>query len=451
MTAPSQPIRENVVYSVMDYVSQPAMMLVAAPLLLRALGPQQYGTWMLVNSIAATVSGLGGGFGDGATRYVSLYRGRADHIGAVQSLIAVLVVNCALGFLSAAALVVAAPWLITHAFTIEPNLRHTAVVALQISAALLAVRFAEAVFTSALRGCERYRPMVIFSILARTIVVGSALFLALKGYGLVAIIWSTLAIGIASLAGQASLAFHFVDVCGLWRKANIGAGICEVFSFGAFTWLRSTLGVLVGYADRLLVGALLGTGPLAFYVLCNQLTQTIPALIASAFNFIFPNFSVLTASGRWSETQRSYRMAAAIASLLVFAMSLTVIVFAKLILRLWLGEAAAAQYHHLLIAMAIGNGLLALSVVPHYTALALGRSRALALLNLAAGAVALGCGYFLVQRVGVIGAGFAKILAGAAFLSSFNIVRRALQQEQQVPQAAEAADSTINVLNFAQE
>jgi hypothetical protein len=51
-----------------DYISQPALMLIAAPLLLRPLGVQQYGTWMLVNSIAATASGLGGGFGDGATK-----------------------------------------------------------------------------------------------------------------------------------------------------------------------------------------------------------------------------------------------------------------------------------------------------------------------------------------------------------------------------------------------
>ena len=77
MKAP-EAIRQNVFYSVLDYVSQPAMMLIAAPLLLRELGAQQYGTWMLVNSIAATASGLGGGFGDGATRYVSMYRGCGD-------------------------------------------------------------------------------------------------------------------------------------------------------------------------------------------------------------------------------------------------------------------------------------------------------------------------------------------------------------------------------------
>jgi O-antigen/teichoic acid export membrane protein len=78
MTANQKPglIRQNVFYSLLDYVSQPAMMILAAPVLLKTLGMQQYGAWMLVNSIAATVGGLGGGFGDGATKFISMYRGR---------------------------------------------------------------------------------------------------------------------------------------------------------------------------------------------------------------------------------------------------------------------------------------------------------------------------------------------------------------------------------------
>jgi hypothetical protein len=41
-------VRQNVFYSVFDYLSQPAMMISAAPILLGILDVQQYGTWMLV-------------------------------------------------------------------------------------------------------------------------------------------------------------------------------------------------------------------------------------------------------------------------------------------------------------------------------------------------------------------------------------------------------------------
>jgi O-antigen/teichoic acid export membrane protein len=213
MTVLSRTIRQNVFNSLLDYVSQPALMLIGAPLLLRALGVQQYDTWMLVNSVAATASGLGGGFGDGATKYVYKYRGCRDSTGALRSTMAVLALNCGFGLLAAIVM-------------------------------------------------------------------------------------------------------------------------------------------------------------------------------------------------------------------------------------------AAAQYHDLLVAMAIGNGLLALSVVPQYAALAFGRSRALAMVSLASGVLSLGCGYFLIHRMALLGAGFAKIIAGVIFLSVFGIVRRSLEDDEPKGHTFDAATATG--LDFAQ-
>jgi O-antigen/teichoic acid export membrane protein len=371
-----------------------------------------------------------------------MYRGCGDNTGALRSTMAVLALNCGFGLLSAIVMAATAPWLIGHVFTVEAGLRHAGIVAVRISAVVLLARFAEAVFTSAVRGCERYRPLVIISVLARSSVTLSALGLALKGYGLIAILWATLGIGLMSLVGQACLTYSVPQADGIWWKTNILAGIREVFSFGAFTWLKSSLGVLIAYADRLLVAGLLGTAPLAYYALCNQLTQPIPALMAAAFNFVFPTFRAQHSSGRHSGTPRSYRLASALATLLVLAISMTLIVGAKLILRWWLGSAIAAQYHDLLVAMAIGNGLLALSAVPQYAALAFGRSPALAMVSLVSGVLSLGCGYFLIHRVGLLGAGFAKIIAGVIFLSVFGIVRRALKDDEPKGHTFDAATTT---------
>ena len=37
-----------------------------------------------------------------------------------------------------------------------------------------------------------------------------------------------------------------------------------------------------------MVAALVGTGPLAYFVLCNQLARPIPALLVAGGNFMFP-------------------------------------------------------------------------------------------------------------------------------------------------------------------
>lgn len=429
MSTTSPSIRQNVCYSVLEYAVQPALMLIAAPLLLRRLGVQQYGTWMLVNAVTATASGLGGGFGDGATKYVSMYRGRGDDQGAARSVSAVLIVNCFFGAVAALVMAAAAPWLIVHTFHLQGEFQHVGIECVRISAALLLVRFAEAVFTAAVRGCERYRPMVVISACGRISVVVGALVLAFRGHGLVAIFWLTLWFAVATLVGQAGLALNILQARIVWRWAEISAGVREVFPFGAFTWLKSTLGVAIGYADRLLVAALLGTAPLAFYSLCNQLTQPIHALTAAAFNFIFPNLSAQTASGQWADARRTYRKGVRLAGTMIALVSAFIVVLAKPLLRIWIGSAAAPEYHNLLIAVTLGNGVLALSVVPHYVTLALGRARALAIVNLVAGAVSLPGTYLLIKQTGILGAGVAKILGAAVFLSVFVIVRSELGRD----------------------
>lgn len=422
-----EPVRRNVYYSVLDYVSQPATMILAAPILLKTMGVQQYGTWMLVNSIAATASGLAGGFGDGATKFISMYRGRDDREGVARSLLAALMINSALSFLLVIGLVACAPLLVRHVFQVEPLLRHDAIVAVRISAFVLVLRFAQAIFTSAVRAYERYRPVVLTTVSSRLLIVFLAIILTSKGFGLVAILWATLSVETIALIAQAVLA-HIILPLRRLPAIDIQCGLGDIVGFGLFTWLKSATGVLFGYADRLVIAALLGTGPLAFYVLCNQLTQPIPTLLASSFNFIFPNFSARSAAGKWMGIERSYHayvlVSLCIAAAVCFPMSLA----ARSVLTVWLGPLLAVKYHALLIAMAVGNGLLALSIVPQYTALAFGRARALAYINLAAGISSAVGGYVLVHRIGLIGGGFARVLAGMVSLSAFVVVRSLFKQ-----------------------
>jgi len=439
------PMRQNVFYSVLEYISQPVMMLMAAPILLRTLGAQQYGTWMLINSIAATAAGLGGGFGDGATKYISMYRGMDDREGAVRSLAAVLLLDCTLGLLSAAFMFTLAPFLIGRFFPVEPSLRYPAIIAMRISAFVLVLRFAETVFSAAVRGCERYRPAVMISVTARALGIICAVALALQGSGLVAILWANLAVGALSFASQGWLAHSALRAAGVWRQVDIQAGVREVFRFGAFTWMKSTLGVVLAHGDRLMIAALLGTGPLAFYTVCNQLTQPIHAVIASGFNFLFPNLSARTAAGRWEDAARLYRGAALVSATLVLGMVSVMFVGARTILKLWVGAAYVQQYHMLLVIMIIGNGLLAISIVPHYALLALGRSQALALITFVAGAASLGCGYILIRQFGVVGGGAAKILAGIMFLSLFRLVHFGMRNMQSHRACEEGSVSTAVV------
>jgi O-antigen/teichoic acid export membrane protein len=429
------PVRQNVLYSIFEYLSQPATMILAAPVLLKALGVQQYGTWMLINSIAAAASGLGGGFGDGATKFVSMYRGRNGRNGVMRSLAAALAINVALGCFFAVTILASTPVLVDRVFHVEQSLRHAGMIALRISAVVLFLRFAEAVLISAIRGYERYRPVVITSVSSRVMVVLAAVVLARKGFGLVQILWVTLVAEVMSGFALTLLAKNILQIESL-RANEFRAGLREVMAFGSFTWLKSFMGVAFGYADRLIVAAMLGTGPLAFYVLCNQVTQPISALFASGFSFLFPHVSARSGSGKWEETKNIYHKAVLVSICVVGAICLPLIVAGRTLLALWLGAAAAGECYGLLVAMTIGNGILAVSIVPHYIALALGQSRPLAYMNVVAGVASLGGGYWLLRHAGLIGGGFTKVIAGLVSLSAFAIVRSGFRHFATEPQAS---------------
>jgi O-antigen/teichoic acid export membrane protein len=416
-------VRQNIVYSLLDYLAPPLLMIVAAPILLRAQGAQQYGTWMLVNSVTATAGGLGGGMGDAATRFISVYRGRGDHEGVVRALLSSLVINGALGVLPAISTIFIAPFLISHVFRIGQAFQHDAIVATRIGALILCLRFPETVFVSALRAHDCYRRFVIVSVTSRVLLLVSATILSLNGFGLVAILWATLATGLASFIAQASSAARLLKPGG-WGGVDLRSGLGEIGRFGVFTWMKSAFGVLFGYADRLLIAAVLGAGPLAYYTLCSQIAQPVPAVLVYGFNFLFPAISSQSASGRWTDARRSYRNAVLVSTAVIASVCVPMVLLARQILTVWLGSSVANAYHGVLVALIIGYGLVALSIVPLYAALALGHSREIAAVNVIAGVASLSLGYFLMRSIGLVGIGWAKVIAGFIMLTTFAMVRK---------------------------
>jgi O-antigen/teichoic acid export membrane protein len=418
--------RQNVLYSLVEFGSLPILMLSTAPVLLKALGQQQYGTWMLVNSVAATAGGLGGGFGEAATRFIAHYRGRADSLGVTRSFLAVLAINSPLGVLAAGLVIVCAPSLLNHVFKVGPALYNEALVAVRIAGLLLAIRFPMAVFTSATRAYERYRPMVLITVLSRMLLVLIAMVLVTRGYGLISILITTVVVEAASCTAQAAIAARLIHPFAISRS-HLVHGVREILGYGVFTWFKSALGVLFGHADRLLVGAVVGVGPLSIYVLCSQVAQFIPSVMVAGFNFIFPKLAATAAYGG-TNIRESYDRFLQLGCALTIAMFVVFQIIGHILLRVWLHGAPISGYSGLMTALIAGNCLLALAVVPQYTALALGHVRALAILNMVVGLASIALAYMLLRRTGLFGIGITKIVTGALSLWALRIAHNALRQ-----------------------
>lgn len=421
----------NASYSIAEYIAQPLSMLAAAPFLVHKLGLSQYGVWMLVSAILGSMGVLSTGFGDATVKYVSTYRGQNNAAGVERTIRATLTINAVLGTLFGLLLWALAPYSVDHIFKIEPVFQTASLQAIRISAVILVIRSIESVFVSTLRAFERYGPPVKLNVFLRIIVVVSAIVLAAMGRGVAAIMvatlfWSALVV-VLQVAAARRVVGPFNPFPTFERKSLV-----EVFSFGCFSWLQALAGVAFTYADRFLVAAMLGTAPVAIYVLCIQATQPIHGLAAAGFNFIFPHISSRHEAGEIHGPRRVFRLALLMSIGLSAALAAPLVLFGKPLLALWMGRAIASNGHVVLALLAVAYALMALNIVPHYALLAFGQVRLVTVLNVGSGILLIVFMAMFVPKFGLVGAAlgricYALLLAVPYLLASRKAFRSQLQ------------------------
>jgi O-antigen/teichoic acid export membrane protein len=405
----------NSLYGAAEYVALPLAMLLATPFLLRRLGPAQYGLWMLATA-AVTSSGLiSTGFGDAALKYAATYRGKNDRKRLEDTLRVNLTINLVLG--AALALIIwhSSPLAVRHLFKGDPAVQRSALAVFRIASMILLIRSVEGVFVGALRAFERYGPAVQINVLWRIATVLCACFLVSRGNGVVAIMLGTIATSIASTVSQMTAARMVMGPIMFYPSVSKTA-FSEVFGFGCFSWLQTLAGCIFSYADRLLLGFLLGTSSVAYYSVCVQAAQPIHGLIAAGLHFSFPHLSARLAGTPASKLRPLILRILSINLALAALLSLPLMLFSKLLLRVWMGAAFAQQNWVMLSTVAAGFGLLALNITGHYALLAMEQVRLVAILNVIGGIAMLACVLLLAPRMGLLGAAVGRLIYGPVTL-----------------------------------
>jgi O-antigen/teichoic acid export membrane protein len=413
----------NSLYGAAEYVALPLGMLLATPLLLRHLGLAQFGIWMLASAAITSSNLISTGFGDAALKYASMYR--TDSKRFENTLRVNLTINLALGATLALLLWCGAPYAAGSIFKITAGLRGDAIAAFRIGSLILLLRCIEGVLIGALRSHERYGPAVQISIASRSAIVLAACFLVWRGHGIVAIMAATLCAVAISVVVQMIVVRVQIARIKLIPSFDRTA-FKEVFSFGGFSWLQAVAGCVFNQADRLLVGALLGASSVGYYSVCVQAAQPIHGLLAAGLHFLFPHLSARLSTAPTAQLRGVVASVFRVNVIAAIILCLAVVIFSKLILRLWMGPAFAAQAWMVLSIIALSFGFLSLNVTAHYALLALAHVRLVALLNLLGGAAMLVAMLLLAPRFGLAGAAAGRLLYGPITLLLYGRLHKAL-------------------------
>lgn len=405
----------NAIYGVLDYVAQPAAMLLAAPILVHRLGVASYGVWLIAGAAVSAGSLVASGFGDAVIQRVATLRAAGDADGIRRAVANLLSINLTLSAALAVLLWVAVPFVAGRVTHFDPSLRASCVWSLRIAALAMMLKSVESVFICAQRAFERYGPAVRIATAMRLLATLAAVALALLGGGVPALMLATAALTAAGAAAQAAaLRPQLGGDAGLqlFRPALDRATLTELGSLGGFTWLQAVSGVLFSQADRLVLGISLGAASVSYYGVCVQMAQPIHGLTAAALHFLFPHLAVRFASGKMAALRRPVYKAMAVNAALAAGLTVGMMLLGPPLLGRWMGASFAAHADGLPILLAAGFGLLALNVAGHFAMLALGQARLVTAWSVAGGVAMLAAMAAWVPGHGVAGAAWARLCYG---------------------------------------
>ena len=415
----------NATYGVIEYVTQPVLIVVSAPFLVSRLGFDQYGIWMLVNAFTGTMGIFHVGLGDATIKYISAYRGRKDSAGVQRILSGTMALSALFGCVAAVGLYFAAPLLVEHVFKIAPVHYVEATRAIQVGSLVLFLQAIYQVLASALKAYEAFGPPSKIAVFVKSGTIIGAVVLVALGYGIVAILFLTAGFTLLGIVAQAFAAARILGVRSFWPAMD-RASWKEVLGFGCYSWIQNAAGVAFSQSDRLLIAAMLGTTPLAYYTLCVQIAQQVHGFATGAFGFLFPHISARQESGNKRAVRRVFRLAVLVNLALALVLALPLVLFGRKILTLWMGSTFAEHAYVVLAVLAVAFCALSVNVAPHFTLLGLGKVRFVSLMNVFGGALSLGAAALLIPAFGLIGAAAARLFYGPAISMNFVKVAKSI-------------------------
>jgi len=179
----------------------------------------------------------------------------------------------------------------------------------------------------------------------------------------------------------------------------------------------SLVTVLLTQLDKIILSKMLTLEMFGYYMLALYVANALRGLVIPIFTALFPKFTQLVASAEESNLIVLYHKSCQLMSVFVLPLTITIAVFAKEILALWLDDTMAIQNsHQILTLLIIGTALNALMILPYALQLAYGWTKLAFYKNVVAIILLVPLMVWMVQMYQGIGAAWVWIILNLGYL-----------------------------------
>jgi O-antigen/teichoic acid export membrane protein len=377
--------------------------------ILQHLGANLYGLWVLVGSLTAYGSLFDFGIAAAITKYVAEFRARQE-LERARSLIATaLCLYIGLGLVVVLLTVLLMP-VFPHLFAIEHDQRVTAMWLVLLSGIQMGLSIPCAAPAAVLRGLQRFDIINILSVVGTLLSATATVVILFAGGGVVGLaivgIIVTVLMQIPAIWCIQRLA---PDMPFGWRGADARL-VRTVAAFSSSLFLMHLGGQLETKTDEIVIGRFLPLSSVTPYNIARRVSALPLALTEQFLSLLLPLASSMDAENDHTRVRSLYIVSTRLTLAMFIPIGLSLVVLAKPILALWVGEAYSA-YSHLVLILTVAS-LIDTSQWPAGLILqGMARHKPLALLTLASGIGNLAMSIILIAFLGLTGVALGTLIS----------------------------------------
>lgn len=389
---------KNSVWNLAGYVIPTAIAIPAMGYLARVLGVELFGVYTL----AIAIVGYAGIFDIGLTRAIvreiAVYRGNVDERKKIISTATIFLFL----FSVAGAIVISlcTPKIISLLNITAAN-QSDVQSSIQILVWTIPAFLLNQLWMSILEGDERFAILNIQRSFGSSIIAGLPALFVLFSPSLYSAI-----LGLA-VGRLLSLIIAFVIV----RNEIINAGFMfyrETFRrmifFGGWITVSNIISPVMVYFDRFVISGSLGADKVGYYTAPSEIVSRLGLIPGALSRAVFPK---LSAAKTYGELKKNIKFAYLVMGLGCLPLVVVLILLAKIIMHLWLGEEYALHSQTIFQILLVGFFFNSIAQIPFTVIQSLGKAKYTAFLHCLEVVPYLVLLYFLVNSYGVLGAAYA--------------------------------------------
>jgi O-antigen/teichoic acid export membrane protein len=387
------------------------------PLVVKGLGDANYGVYSLVTAIVGYFAVIDINVTAGSVKYIAEFNAHKDQQRIDETVFFGLAVYAGLGLLGGIGLYLGAHFFVTSVFSVPPQLAGEAVATLRLAALGFFLGQLQSYLNSIPQSLMRYDIASRIEMVFGTLVPLLTVAVLMLGYGLYEVILLRVLASLVNCVVLWRCIRRLLPALG-WRKP--GAAIRrELLGFSAYSFLSRFAGLSYAYADKLIIGALVGVTGLAYFTVASTLANRILSLTYRLSGVVFPAASALSARGELERLRVLYLKASRYVVFLNASVLVLVAVFAYQILYYWIDPQFARAGQVVLAVMALSQFIDSLTSLPSLVNDGMGHPRYSGMFALARAGLGLVAVYFGVDGWGIAGAAWGHLLASVLLTCAF--------------------------------